>query len=375
MASQSTVIPSSEFRKELRKRGGASAFRCYQCATCSSVCELAPSESPFPRRQMLHAQWGLIDRLAADPSVWLCHQCNDCTVRCPRDAKPGDIMQIVRSLAVENLAAPRFLGKLVGKARTTWPLLIGLPFLFWIVFINAVNGFAIPEPQMINESMTIAWHDFVPHWMIYVTYIPVTTWVVIAIFIAGKRYWNLMGEGVSRSGSFFGNFIPVIIDIIGHKRFGQCEAGQSRKTGHMLFMWGFIGAAITTFVIVVAMYGFSYPLPVEQTNWMKVIGNISAVLLVLGGLLLIFNRLGDGEGSGASSAFDIFFLFVAFMVGLTGILTELGRLYIDTGIAAWIYVAHLSFILCLFATVPYCKFAHMVYRTLAMVHERMVSAK
>ncbi|MDJ0763779.1 MAG: quinone-interacting membrane-bound oxidoreductase complex subunit QmoC [Myxococcota bacterium] len=373
MAQHAKIIPSSEFRTELRKRGGETAFRCYQCATCSSVCELAPEGSPFPRRQMASAQWGLVDQLAADPAVWLCHQCNDCTARCPRDAKPGDVMQIVRSLMVENMAAPKFLGKLVGKAGATWPLLIGLPFVFWIVFIHAVNGFAIPTPQEINGAMTIAWHDFVPHWMIYVVYVPVTLWVTIAIGISGKRYWSLMGEGVNRSGSFLSNLIPAVTEILTHKRFSSCDTTKSRKSPHLLFFWGFVGAAITTALIIVAMYGFSYPLPVEQTNFMKIIGNLSGVLLVIGGLWLLFNRMGGGDAVGKSTAFDIFFLFVAVMVGFTGVLTEVSRLAMDPGIAVWIYVSHLSFILCLFATFPYSKFAHMVYRTLAMVHERMTA--
>jgi quinone-modifying oxidoreductase subunit QmoC len=329
---------------------------------------------------MLYAQWGLADKIAADPAVWLCHQCNDCTVRCPRDAKPGDVMQVVRSLAVENLATPKFLGKLVGKARVTWPLLIGLPFLFWIVFISMFGTFEPPSLKMINGSMTFDWEHFdwehfVHHWMIYVVYIPVTLWVVIAISVSGSRYWKMMGEGAKRSGSFISNLIPVVIEILSHKRFGSCGESRSRKTGHLLIMWGFIGAAFTTGVIVIAMYGFGYPLPVEQTNWMKLVGNASAVLLVLGGLWLIFNRVGGGESAGASSAFDTFFLFVAFMVGFTGAATELARLYIQPEMAVWVYVSHLSFILCLFATFPYCKFAHMVYRTLAMVHERMASAK
>ena len=43
-------------------------------------------------------------------------------------------------------------------------------------------------------------------------------------------------------------------------------------------------------------------------------------------------------------------------------------------VASVIYVVHLGTILTLFLTVPFSKFAHMVYRTLAMVHERMVQA-
>jgi quinone-modifying oxidoreductase subunit QmoC len=106
---------------------------------------------------------------------------------------------------------------------------------------------------------------------------------------------------------------------------------------------------------------------------MKWIGNISAGLLVLGGFILLVNRMRGGNSVGASTAYDNFFLFVAVMVGFTGIATELARIYIEPATAIWVYVAHLTFILTLFITFPYSKFAHIVYRTLAMVHDRMTS--
>jgi quinone-modifying oxidoreductase subunit QmoC len=165
----------------------------------------------------------------------------------------------------------------------------------------------------------------------------------------------------------------VVIEILTHNRFGKCEAAKPRKIGHFLFLWGFIGAFITTGVVVIAMYGFAMPLPVPQNNWMKYLGNASAILLVLGGAMLLMNRLSGGDSSGATKAFDSFFLFIAIMVGVTGAGTELGRLFLHPSAAVWIYISHLSFILCLFATFPYSKFAHMVYRTLAMVHENLTT--
>ena len=81
---EAQLSPSKAFRKELMARGGRTVTRCYQCATCSSVCDLAPADAPFPRAQMLDAQWGLEEKVVYNPAVWLCHQCNDCTTRCPR---------------------------------------------------------------------------------------------------------------------------------------------------------------------------------------------------------------------------------------------------------------------------------------------------
>jgi quinone-modifying oxidoreductase subunit QmoC len=303
----------------------------------------------------------------------MCHQCNDCSVRCPRDAKPGDVMQSLRSLTVEELAAPRFMGKLVGQARATWWLLIGIPLAFWLIFIYYINGFAVPPIETIHGVETFAWHNFVPHWMIYVTYVPVTLFVVIAMFVSGGRYWKQMGRGIERKGSFIGNLIPAVIEILTHKKFNKCDASRPRKTGHLIFMWGFIGAAITTALIIVAMYGFKTPLPLPLEHWMKWIGNASAVLLVLGGIILLLNRMRGGTSVGTSTAYDNFFLFVAVMVGFTGIGTEAARIYLEPGTAIWVYVAHLTFILTLFITFPYSKFAHVVYRTLAMIHDRMTS--
>jgi quinone-modifying oxidoreductase subunit QmoC len=360
-----TVFPSSEFRGELKKRGGATSARCYQCATCSSVCELAQENDPFPRRQMLLAQWGLVDQLAADPTVWLCHQCNDCTTRCPRDAKPGDVMQTLRALMVEHLSTPKFIGKLVGNAKVTWPLLIGLPFAFWIIFVQLYTGFEMPTGDFV-------WAKFVPHWMIDTTFILIVLWVVAAIFSSAMRYWNLLGQGESRNGTFVGALVPVITEILFHKRFGTCATKNTRKTWHLLFVLGFIAAFITTLAAMAADYGFAMPAPIPLTNWIKWVGNIGAVLLVVGGVMLVINRFfSGGESVGATTAFDSFFLFVAVMVGVTGSVTELARLTLTPSVGIWIYIAHLSFIMCLFATFPYSKFAHIVYRTLAMVHEHM----
>jgi len=221
MASIPVLAPSVELRRKLAARGGQSAARCYQCATCSSVCELAPAEAPFPRRQMLWAQWGLWDRLAADPSVWLCHQCNDCNTRCPRDAQPGDIMQTLRAAVVEHLAFPGFLGKLVGSVKTSWPLLVLGPIVFWLILLGAYTGLHIPHvnPDLPAVEGRFHYEEFVPHILIYVVYTGISLWVALALFASGSRFWKLMGAGTRRSGSFLASLWPVIVEIATHRRF------------------------------------------------------------------------------------------------------------------------------------------------------------
>jgi len=369
MATPAAVIPSAEFRKELKARGGASAARCYQCATCSSVCELSPEDAPFPRRQMVLAQWGLADQLAGDPAVWLCHQCNDCSVRCPREAKPGDVMQAVRSLTVEKLATPHFMGSLVAKARTTWPLLVGIPILFWILYLAALGRFE----HMAEVGPNAGWDHFVPHWMIYSVYFPVAIFVTFVAFSSGMRFWKLMGARASRSGSFVSGLTDALKDVATHKRFASCDAARPRRWGHFWLLWGFMGAAITSAFLIVVLYvpPFQEPIPLPLSHWIKILGNLSAVALVVGGAWLWANRVQDGNRTGATTAFDSFFLYVVLAVIATGCFVEAGRFVLAPQVASWLYVLHLGVVLCLFITFPYSKFAHLLYRTLAMVHERM----
>jgi quinone-modifying oxidoreductase subunit QmoC len=390
MASIPIVQISSEFREAFAKRGGEAVTRCYQCATCSSVCELAPAGAPFPRRQVLWAQWGLVDRLTADPGPWLCHQCNDCSVRCPRDVAPGDIMAAVRGMIVELLAFPRAFGKLVANARTTWPLLVFGPLLFWILLLGATGHLVIPavDPHLGALDGRFHYEALVPHYLIYAVYFTATAWVLIAFWVSGRRFWRLLGSNAERRGSFVASLVPVLGEIATHQRFSKCDRGvPKRHWGHFLLMWGFVGAAVTSGFAVLYLYkdtvflswlhlGYSYPVPLD--HWVKWLGNFSAVLLVLGGILLYANRLSPTTDRlvGATTGFDRFFLYTVLGVVATGVLTETFRFVaVPTVLAAVVYVVHLGIVLTLFLTFPYSKFAHLVYRSLAMVHERMAGLK
>lgn len=58
----------------------------------------------------------------------------------------------------------------------------------------------------------------------------------------------------------------------------------------------------------------------------------------------------------------------------TGVLVEAGRFLLDATLAVWLDIVHLGAVLCWLIAFPYSKFAHMLYRTLALVHVRMVAA-
>ena len=91
--------------------------QCMQCSTCSVTCQISPDSNPFPRKEMLWAGWGLRDRLVKNPDIWLCHQCSDCTAKCPRDAKPGEVLGAVRRTAYKHFSWPGFMGAFFSDTK------------------------------------------------------------------------------------------------------------------------------------------------------------------------------------------------------------------------------------------------------------------
>lgn len=385
------IVQQTDLRGEFFDRGGENAAKCYQCATCSSVCELAPADAPFPRRQILLAQWGMFDQLMGDPGPWLCHQCNDCSVRCPRDVRPGDVMASLRAMMVEKLAFPAFMGSLVGNVKKTWPLLVFGPILFWMVLLGVATQFQMGEVHhglIPGPTMGQFFYDqYVPHILIYSVYFTAVGLVCLALFTSGMKLWKLMGDKQKRSGNFIGALIGAFIAIALHNKFSSCDRGVvKRRWGHFLVMWGFVGAAVTSGFAVVYLYrdtvffswlNLEYAYPVPISHWVKLLGNFSAIILVIGGIMLFINRLSTGDKLvGVTTAFDRFFLWVVLAVIGTGVLTEVFRFVaIDPTVGFAVYIVHLGMVLCLFLTLPYSKFAHILYRTLAMTHERMTAGK
>ena len=87
--------------------------------------------------------------------------------------------------------------------------------------------------------------------------------------------------------------------------------------------------------------------------------------------ILIQNRLSMAkQGSMTSSYYDNLFLYVIFGVGVTGILSMLLR-YLDIKVIGYpVYYLHLVLVFVLLIYSPYSKFAHFVYRTVALIYKR-----
>jgi len=86
---------------------GESVFGCMQCGVCSGSCPLGYAMEFPPRKIILEARSGNVDRLLASPSVWMCVGCYTCTLRCPRKIDLTDtVWPAVRDQALRKGAQP-----------------------------------------------------------------------------------------------------------------------------------------------------------------------------------------------------------------------------------------------------------------------------
>ena len=115
-----------------------------------------------------------------------------------------------------------------------------------------------------------------------------------------------------------------------------------------------------------------FALPIELPHPVKILGALSGLALVIGGGMLIIRRWQNRDDVGANGYADYLFLYMLFLVGFTGMLSWLTRLIGVPMLAYIVYFIHLVVVFFLLWYMPYSKFAHMFYRTLALVYARSV---
>ena len=81
---------------DIRRYGKFDTTGCYQCGSCTISCDLVTDSVSFPRKIIRYALLGLRKPLVESLEPWVCHDCGDCSLICPRQAEPRISMMTVR---------------------------------------------------------------------------------------------------------------------------------------------------------------------------------------------------------------------------------------------------------------------------------------
>jgi len=379
MGDYNVLKPDRRFVEEITRSGGKDVKKCFQCGTCSVVCELAPDGDPFPRKEMIWSQWGLKDRLVADPDIWLCHRCQECSIRCPRGARPADVLAAIRQQSVIHYAVPRFLGRWINQPKYL-PILIFIPAVLLGLAHVAIKPIenALGISKDMGGEIVFASTTMFPHWFLNSFFTFFSVLALLAVMAGVVRFWRAMKAADAQDG----NVIPVkslgqsivstLKSIMTHDDFPVCETKPLQSLSHFGVFYGFIALFVVAIWVVTLRYNpliqgdFIYPLSF-WSPW-KILANVGGVALVGGCLLMIQDRLKDGEDGGHSTFFDWTFIGTLLAVTVTGLATEMLHYARVEPLRYIVYYVHLVFVFMLLIYLPYSKFAHMFYRATAMVY-------
>jgi len=371
MTERIAVTPDLNFVRSLLGAGAEDLKYCYQCSTCTVVCPVTPDGSPFPRKEMVQAQFGLKDKLVRSLDAWLCIHCNDCSTHCPRGAKPGDVMNTIRSLSVEHFAVPGALAKAAATPSRIWVLfLIPVLLIGAVIFALHGSGFGFMEGRIVFAKM-------LPVPVVDAIFIPAVSFAGITMLLALLRFMGAMRAEHPRTAegqSFGGAIAGAVTDIFSHRRFRDCGTNHARSNWHMMAMYGFIGLFVTTTLVGIMYYLEQFGMAVEVTPYdffhpIKVLGNVSGTLAFLACVAIIARRMAS-EKTGKATIFDWTFVWVLFLTIVTGFLAQVFRVFDIPAAAYLIYYIHLVFVFFLLAYAAYTKMAHIFYRTVAMIYAR-----
>lgn len=381
MAHMNRIEPDLQFIKDLQAAGGESLKKCYQCATCSVVCPLSPEEHPYPRKEMIWAQWGLKDKLVGDLDMWLCHNCGTCSDECPRGAKPADLMAAMRNMAYQNVAQPAIMGKLMSSPKYL-PILAGIPALLFLVVWFITAGLGTP----VDEHGNVLWRLVFPQTAFIDPLFGATALAVVVIFVLGVR--NLIKTfndspqapvgGVPIKEVLKSTWQVIKDEILTHTKWKECGGDNNdRFVGHLGIFFGFIALFIVTAYVGVAYWlsvftNLELYTPMSLWNPFKILANVATIGLIVGLVLVTKRRLDLNDAKFKSSYYDWYLLGLIWVVVLSGMFSQLLRLANAVGIAYPVYFIHLVSVFMLFAYLPWSKLAHLVYRTIALGYARAI---
>jgi quinone-modifying oxidoreductase subunit QmoC len=367
MAESFEIKSDAGFIRDVMRSGGEDFKKCFQCAACTSVCSLSTQENPFPRRQMLLAQWGLKDKLMEDAGPWLCFYCGDCTKVCPRQAYPGETMMALRRLLTAEYDWTGLSSLMYRSAFWEFGILGLVSALVVMLFTLPHSfGFGLLSRSGSEAMSTVMLNRFAPVEVVHIADRALAALLAILLLLNASRMFARITRGSNIPARTYFSQLPfLILQGVTQKRWRDCNSEESHTNwGRHLFL---VGGYATMFTLVVVFLPW---FQVEDSSFhlTSILGYAATVALMVSTAWIIADRiLKRTEMHRFSELTDWMFPILLFLTALSGISLNLLRLMNLPMPTYVMYVTHMAIAVpMLVVEVPFGKWAHLLYRPLAI---------
>lgn len=385
-----TTLADTNLLASLQEYGAADVSACFSCGNCTAICPLADNDATFPRRIIRYAQVGMTEELLSSKELWTCYHCGMCSDSCPTEADPGEFMAAARRYVTASYDKTR-----IAKVLYTMPI---LGTVVSLVAFFLLAGFLYASSD-IMPTQSLELFTFVPYHVVHWLGIGVMALVVLSglagmVSMArgmarkeGVTLKSLVESAEARKRTVKALWFSIGIESIGQRRYRQdclddrpVEPWYRRRWFiHAMTIWGFIGLLIATSldygldVIGVKETGTAIPIWYPS----RAIGTIGGLMLMYGVTFFMVNRWQKyNRAATVSKPSDWTFLVLLWVTGFTGFLIEVA-LYVPPTPAwgYWVFLVHVAIAMELLLFVPFTKFAHVIYRPVALFFYSLAEQK
>ena len=343
---------------------------CNACRYCEGFCAVFPA---MTRR----LEFGKADiHFIAN----LCHNCGACLHAC-QYAPPHEFavnvpqaMAQVRGQTYVDYAWPPALGRLYQRQGLTLSLALAAGLALFLVLGAMLQGGGLDA--LWGANLGANFYNLFPHNLLVGLFAPVFLFVVFALAMGVRRFWRdvtpaTSGAPLSAPATLEATDAVLRLKYLDGGHGDGCHNEDDaytlkRRRAHHLTFYGFMLCFAATSLATVYHYVFGWAAPYDLPSVPKLLGAVGGVMLMLGtaGLWHLNRTRHALHGDAQQKPMDLGFIALLFLVSSSGLALWLAR---STPALALLLCLHLGAVMALFATLPYGKFAHGVFRTASLL--------
>jgi citrate/tricarballylate utilization protein len=207
-----------------------------------------------------------------------------------------------------------------------------------------------------------------------VTALFVTLYVAMICLVGAVQFWRETGEMFNTRG-LMRTLRKSAMDVLTLRwlrgggpgcYYPQQTPSSSRRFYHSLVFFGFLSATVSTTLAAIYQHFLHVLPPYAVTSAPVLFGLTGGVAMIVGvcGLIVIKIKSDRRPADARALGMDYLFLVLLGLTSLSGILILMFR---STRAMGSFLSIHLAMIAALFITIPYGKFVHSIYRSLALI--------
>ncbi|MBR8157677.1 tricarballylate utilization 4Fe-4S protein TcuB [Burkholderia cenocepacia] len=335
---------------------------CNACRYCEGFCAVFPAMT----RRLEFAKAD-VNYLAN-----LCHNCGACYHAC-QYAPPHDFaVNVPKAMAQVRLdtyveyAWPAALGKLYRRNGLTVALALAIGLALFLMLGVAMHG------SLLNGPSGGRFYAIFPHNLLAAMFGSVFGLAILALGVGVMRFWRDVSSGTAS--------MPAVAEAAKHAlALTYLDGGHgdgcnesddaftlARRRFHHFTFYGFMLCFAATLVATFYHYALDLHAPYAFLSLPVLLGTAGGIGLLIGpaGLWWLNLRRDPARTDPAQRPMDRGFIALLMLVSGSGLALLVWR---DTSAMATLLAVHLGIVMALFATLPYGKFAHGIFRCAALL--------